>query len=576
MTPPLARRLLIIGWDAADWLIIDRLIAAGQMPALKKLIDGGVRADLTTLEPKLSPLLWTSIATGKTPDKHGILNFVEPKPDGSGLQVSTSTSRSTKALWNILSQSGLRTRVVGWYATHPAEPIAGGVVSNVVQEGEPSKSSAPWPLAPAAVSPESQRDHIASLRQRTSTFSEKTLRTLLPAAASLGSNNARVATLSKLMSYATTIRQVGVDALRDRDSWDCAMIFFDAIDTVGHHFMQFAPPRMSHVSEKELKQFGSVMDRVYEWHDNALADLLDAAGSDTTVVLLSDHGFHSDHLRPHLGDVPPERRAELESSWHRPLGILVMSGGGIRTQANPSHPNILDITPTALTLLGLPAGEDMDGRVLAESLATDTIPTRIPSWDSVDGDAGLHPAEARLNAYEAADAIAQLIDLGYMAPLTDDVQGQLDLVRRESLFNLGVVQMGKHQFDKAIDTFQSLTTDRPTDARYSICLARCLASLFRTADASRVLRALLVHDPANIESRLLLASVFALTAKVGDPMSISTHQWAAVLHDKNRQRVESAHHRAEAVRLQSLVPIPDVADPHGPVAFVLAHQLDPL
>jgi len=61
------------------------------------LVDAGARADLGTLEPKLSPLLWSSITTGKTADKHGILNFVEPKPDGSGLQVSSSTTRSAGA-----------------------------------------------------------------------------------------------------------------------------------------------------------------------------------------------------------------------------------------------------------------------------------------------------------------------------------------------------------------------------------------------------------------------------------------------------------------------------------------------
>ena len=75
-----ATRLLIIGWDAADWILINRLFGAGKMPNLRRLVDVGARADLGTLEPKLSPLLWTSITTGKTADKHGVLNFVEPKP----------------------------------------------------------------------------------------------------------------------------------------------------------------------------------------------------------------------------------------------------------------------------------------------------------------------------------------------------------------------------------------------------------------------------------------------------------------------------------------------------------------
>ena len=118
----LTKRVLVVGWDAADWKIIDPLLAAGKMGNLKRLMDGGVRADLRSLDPKLSPLLWTSIATGKTADKHGILNFIEPEPSGAGFRPSCSTTRKTKALWNILTQSGMRTNVVSWYASHPAEP----------------------------------------------------------------------------------------------------------------------------------------------------------------------------------------------------------------------------------------------------------------------------------------------------------------------------------------------------------------------------------------------------------------------------------------------------------------------
>src|SRR4051794_13973864 len=98
MSERLAKRLLIVGWDAADWALIDYLIGSGEMPVMRNLLANGVRADLVTLEPKLSPLLWTSIATGKTADKHGILNFVEPDPAGNGLRISSSTSRKTKAL----------------------------------------------------------------------------------------------------------------------------------------------------------------------------------------------------------------------------------------------------------------------------------------------------------------------------------------------------------------------------------------------------------------------------------------------------------------------------------------------
>src|SRR5438045_8954030 len=98
-------RLLLIGWDAADWKVIQPLLDRGEMPNLARLIAQGVHGNLATIYPILSPMLWTSIATGKRPYKHGILGFAEPLPDGSGGRPITLVSRKTKALWNILNQN---------------------------------------------------------------------------------------------------------------------------------------------------------------------------------------------------------------------------------------------------------------------------------------------------------------------------------------------------------------------------------------------------------------------------------------------------------------------------------------
>ncbi|MEY3142755.1 MAG: hypothetical protein RLY21_1248 [Planctomycetota bacterium] len=504
-----AQRLLIVGWDAADWILINRLFAAGKMPVLRRLVETGCRADLGTLEPKLSPLLWSSIATGKTADKHGILNFVEPQPEGGGLRVSTSTSRKTKALWNILSQSGLEARVVGWYASHPAEPIRGSVVTNLLQEGEPPHESAAWPLVAGTVHPPALAEAVAASRQRARAFPREVLRELLPRVDEIGSGDARVQSLVKLMSYAASIEGAAIASLGAGGSWDAAMVFFDAIDTVGHHFMQFVAPRMAHVSEREQRLFGGVMDRVYEWHDAALGRLLEAAGEGTTVILLSDHGFHSDHLRPNLSDLPPERRMELESSWHRPQGVLVMSGPGVKKGAEVASPTILDLAPTALALLGLPAGEDFDGRVLAEALDA-APPARIASWDTVEGETGLHPADARMDPFEAADALQQLVDLGYMAALPEDVQAQVDLVRRESMFNLGVSLMARRRAHEAIPHFDRLVAAKPGEQRYALCLANSMLSAGRFREAVVAADGFLLQEPSSIEMQLVRASALSL------------------------------------------------------------------
>ena len=100
-------KVLLIGWDAADWDIIWPLIAQGKMPALKSLIQRGVYGNMSTMNPPYSPMLWTSVVTGKTPDKHGVLGFIEVTPDAKTVRPVTTTSRKTRALWNIFHNKGL-------------------------------------------------------------------------------------------------------------------------------------------------------------------------------------------------------------------------------------------------------------------------------------------------------------------------------------------------------------------------------------------------------------------------------------------------------------------------------------
>jgi hypothetical protein len=156
MANRIAKRVLLVGWDAADWQMIRPLLRAGKLPALARLMERGVSGNLATIQPMLSPMLWNSIATGKRADKHGICGFLEPNPDRSGVRPVSSTSRKCKAVWNILTQSGLTSNVVSWYASHPAEPIRGSIVTDrfvaEVNEGE-TRNSPPNAFHPGSLQP---------------------------------------------------------------------------------------------------------------------------------------------------------------------------------------------------------------------------------------------------------------------------------------------------------------------------------------------------------------------------------------------------------------------------------------
>ncbi len=175
------RKVLLTGWDAADWKVVGPLLAAGKMPNVQRLVESGARGQIATLHPPLSPMLWTSIATGKRPFKHGVLGFAEPTPDGRGVQPVTNLSRKTKALWNILQQNGLRSVVTGWWPSHPAEPINGVMVSDhYARAFAPLDQS--WPLAAGTVHPPQLAETLAGLRVHPDSLSPEMVEPFIPLA----------------------------------------------------------------------------------------------------------------------------------------------------------------------------------------------------------------------------------------------------------------------------------------------------------------------------------------------------------------------------------------------------------
>ena len=65
-----AARVLVVGIDGASWCVIDPMIAEGALPNFAALIERGGSAELDTVDPLTSPVVWSSIATGRSPEAH--------------------------------------------------------------------------------------------------------------------------------------------------------------------------------------------------------------------------------------------------------------------------------------------------------------------------------------------------------------------------------------------------------------------------------------------------------------------------------------------------------------------------
>jgi predicted AlkP superfamily phosphohydrolase/phosphomutase len=144
---------VVVGLDGADWQLLDDYVKAGAMPQLARLAAEGRRGVLVTQHPPLSPLVWTTMMTGRGPLEHHILDFTRRAPGTGAREPITSDERRVPALWNMADQRGRRSAVLGMWATYPAETIRGVVVSDRLfsfQQGASTEAaSCPRPIARA-------------------------------------------------------------------------------------------------------------------------------------------------------------------------------------------------------------------------------------------------------------------------------------------------------------------------------------------------------------------------------------------------------------------------------------------
>jgi tetratricopeptide (TPR) repeat protein len=434
-------------------------------------------------------MLWNSIATGKRANKHGIHGFMEPDTQNGGIRPVSSTSRKVRAIWNILTQRGFKTHVLGWFAGHPAEPINGISVSDLYPyaSAPPDK---PWPLPPGAVHPESLRDTFAELRMHPADVTEAAILPWIPRAAEIDQEKDKgLMSFAKILSENCSIHNAATWILQN-EPWDFLAVYYNGIDHFCHGFMHYHPPRMEGVPEDRYEIYKDVVNGAYRFHDMMLETLLELAGPETTVLLVSDHGFHSDHLRPR--GIPAEPAGP--AIQHRPFGIFCMKGPHIQQDERIYGATLLDVTPTILTLFGLPVGADMDGRVLVQAFEEPPEITRIPSWEQEAGECGMHPSDLRMDPAAAQAVLQQFVALGYIQPPSEDQTKAVASAVREANYNLARDYLDCGRPDDALPLLEDLAKNDPKQSRFQMHLAQCYLALSRRADAKQILEALIAAD----------------------------------------------------------------------------------
>jgi predicted AlkP superfamily phosphohydrolase/phosphomutase/tetratricopeptide (TPR) repeat protein len=479
-------RLLLLGWDAADWKVIDPLLAKGEMPHLASLLSGGVRGNLSTIYPPLSPMVWTSIATGKRPTRHGIHGFTEPTEDGLGIRPISNLGRKTKALWNILNQEGKRSIVVGWWPSHPAEPIDGVMVSDhfpLESSQDPKK-----PLLPGTIWPPAFAARLASLRVHATEIPGEILRLFVPELEKVDQEaDKSLHDLAGIIAETMSIHNAATELI-EHEPWDLAAVYFTGIDHFSHRFMRYhaRKARRRGATDTHPDVFRDIVVNGYRYHDLMLGRMMALAGPDCAVMIVSDHGFHSDRLLP--DHIPAE--AAGPAVEHRDFGVFCLKADGVRAGERIYGASVLDVTPTALHVLGLPSGEDMDGKVLINAFVDGQALKPVASWDSVAGRDGRHPPERQYDGASSVESLKQLVALGYVAPQEGDRAKAVSDCVSENRYNLARAEMDSGRFDEAAVLLRALIAEDNEQIRYHRHLFLCLLQRNRRRDCARMLDAL--------------------------------------------------------------------------------------
>lgn len=262
--------LLIVGLDGATFDILDPLMALGQLPHLKQIVEKGSRATLLSTTPPATLPAWTSFLTGAPPDVHGVIDMFMRYENGYGLVPCTGRRRHVPTfLWHA-SQSGRRVCSIGVPGTFPPEEINGYCISGF---DAPGVSHA----GPANVFPANFFSRVQQLGgYRYSTFNE------LRSAA--GDYSSRV---QALLADIEAKERLTLELYRER-IWDVFFVHCQASDTAAHHLWHTYDSLSPRFLGNDLSD---ALPSIYRRLDAFIGRLIDAMPKNGRLLIVSDHGM---------------------------------------------------------------------------------------------------------------------------------------------------------------------------------------------------------------------------------------------------------------------------------------------
>ena len=259
------------------------------MPTLQRLVKGGASGVLTTTLPPISSSAWVSFATGKNPGKHGLVDFVHPRPNSYQISIVSPQQRASKAIWNLLSDAGRKVGIVGMPVTYPPEEVNGYMVSDFLTPSASDDYTYPPSLGDELERAMGGFPLLPNERYRSTKFTDRFI-------ADMATDVER--------------RLEGALYLLDSEATDFFFILFWSNDMLQHETWSLLDKTHPDHDPRAGKRYRSLVVDFHRKLDHAVGRLLDKAGPEDLVIVMSDHGFG------------PVHSFFLVNNWLREAGFL--------------------------------------------------------------------------------------------------------------------------------------------------------------------------------------------------------------------------------------------------------------
>ena len=265
------RKVLVIGLDGMTSLSLHSFVNGGHMPRVSSLIDAGHEGTLMSTMPPVTGPAWASFFTGRNPGSHGILDFFTTTGDGRSRRLINSRALRGRTLWDLLNAAGRSQVVVNTPLTYPPTAVNGAMITGMLTPE--SKKELTWPTDLYERLEPDLGEYVITVNWQD--YSDRSALRFLDDLCHCNSQRTRY-----------------ILRLMDEHDADFTMATFTGTDRIHHALWHYVDPAIrSNLGDRFDPDVAEGIVRYFRQLDWNIGKIVEKAGDEAAVFLVSDHGF---------------------------------------------------------------------------------------------------------------------------------------------------------------------------------------------------------------------------------------------------------------------------------------------